>query len=349
MYEYSQPGAYEAKLARREQMWREVERLDPALLAHPEAKLITQESIGLIEMVSEDFGSPDAPRWHVGDAESTIMTYHNGESAHSQGHTSIGEGGAGVPRNVLVIAKKINDHAGREVVKPMQRARAFAAAAGHDAVQLCGRSIAYVKAGEIGGDEMRSAQGVYDALRFVGVKKSDCQRAAVNVLATMFDPETKQQTIDYNLTPDAILEQQLVACADLVGSICLPRGPLCSLENVMEVLGMSSNQYLLQRAMTDANMTTHDLSTPEALIEFIDTTPSLRQKCLSLLKGQVAFFESFTFSDSEIRNACGFGIDELFPGRAQNVATLQHFVALIENGGSFYGCWQLANAATAQH
>src|SRR4051812_18015133 len=116
----------------------EVRVLDPELLERSDTSQLVELGLQIGKEVTEYFGTPSAPKWASGAHEtSVIMSYHNGGE---DGHTSVGPEGAGVPRNVLLIAKAVNDAAGREVYDPLMRATAFYAAESHDSRQLCGRA-----------------------------------------------------------------------------------------------------------------------------------------------------------------------------------------------------------------
>ena len=117
----------------------EVQRLDPELLATEETKQLVMLGAEFGREVTEHYGTPAHPKWATGSFETDVfMSYHNGGE---DGHTSVGPRGAGVPRNVLIIAEAVNSAAGQEIYSPLMRAAAFCAAEAHDSHQLCGRTL----------------------------------------------------------------------------------------------------------------------------------------------------------------------------------------------------------------
>ena len=305
--------------------------LDPGLVeAEP---LFVEAGARFIQQVTEQYGTPTQPRWAEGSREATLMLYHNGESATSAGHTSSDAAGAGVPRNALIIAQAVNEQAAREVIGPNARARMFAAAAGHDLVQLCGRAAAFAA----DGDEIISAQAVHDELRRRGASLEAAEDAASDVLATTFDNGT--QRINYTRHAASILTQQVVAAADLLG-LATSRGPRGAIEYAVESLGLSMHGRILQQYLHDEEMVPGASATPAAIFTHIEHTPELRAKLIKNIRGQAGFASGFVFADDVIREACGARIDELFPGRLATAAALQSMAERATAGETLPMLWQ---------
>lgn len=315
-----------------QEQFKEVAALDPELLAQPETRKLVEIGYQFIDRVSQKHGNPDNPQWFAGTREATFMAYHNGQSATSFGHTSVGE--AGVTRNFLEISHAINQRAGQEVVDATERALGFSSMSAHDDEQLHGRSIDFTD-----GDEIRSAKNLYEALEHAGFPQDVCEEASLRVMATLFNPRTLSQTIDYERPQISVLGQEIAACSDLL-SIVLPRGPKGGLENIMEGLGMSAQDHALQKALLSAGIGAEQITTPEDMMTFIEITPSLKERFIAGLNGQVWFVSNFVFSDRTIRQVCGAGIDQLFPGRARNIEVSKNLASQAQDGVSLTDIWQ---------
>ena len=339
----------------RESLLADVRQLDPELLERADTRPLVEMGVQFQAEVTAEHGTPDHPRWHTGTVEERPMTYHNGGE---DGHTSTGERGIGVPRAVLVISGAVNRVAGREVYSPVERATAFDAACAHDRDQNCGRAL--LPEGQQGaeyGDERLSAERVRDQIRNLDpttaaqLPPSTADRAYDDVMATAFNPETKTQDIHYEAwtaAPDdpevqrAVLGQELVAAADLL-SLTHPRGPVGSVENIVETMASNVNDRMLQAALQARDIDTTGEAPMEQILDIIGEDATLRAKFSELMDGQSGFFTGFQYSDRAIRAACGQGIDDLFPGRAENAATLTGYAdALRSDSISPKGIWQQA-------
>jgi hypothetical protein len=311
---------------------KEIQLLDPELLEYSdETKRLVEIGIKSINLVTEKFGSPKNPKWASGSYEqNVIMSYHN---AGADGHSGIGCHGAGVPRNVLVVANAINEAAGSEVYDPLSRAIAFNAAAAHDIIQLCGRSL--LPEGQVDasrGDERLSAEYARDVYIQSGGNIDIAQKIYDGVMATSFDPNTGSQNVygreHYSNEGDYLsgsLGQELVAAADLFGPTTL-RGSLGALEYCIEWLSTFQKENITQARLASVGKSPSSISSIEEMVDFIDSDKVLRQALSDTLTGQSKFFKDFiTYSDKTIRLVSGKGIDELFPGRLNNGDILQGF------------------------
>lgn len=314
--------------------FKEVAVLDPELLVNPETRKLVEIGHTFIDRVSKKHGNPNKPQWFAGSREATFMAYHNGQSETSFGHTSVGE--AGVARNFLEISQAVNQQAGLEIIDATERAIGFCGMSAHDDEQLHGRSIDFAD-----GDEIRSAKNLYEVLEQSGFSQEVCEEASLRVMATLFDPRTLSQVIDYERSEKSVLGQEIAACSDLL-SIVLPRGPRGGLENIIESLGMSSQDHALQKALLAANIDAEQITTPDDMMAFIETTPGLKERFIAGLNGQVWFTTNFAFSDQAIRAVCGAGIDQLFPGRARNIEINKNFVRQVQNGVPLTKIWHQA-------
>lgn len=298
--------------------------LDPQLLEDEATRTLIHLGIGFIDEVTGRYGSPSSPEWASGTVETKVlMCYHNGGI---DGHSSAGALGDGVPRGVLRIAQAMNAAAGREVVDPMLRAATFCAAAAHDLVQLCGRSLLPEGQGEGHGDERLSAAAAAARCQDAGVPLDTADLVYQAIMATAFDPVSKTQNVDYDADSEReILAQEITAAADLL-SLTSRRGPLGSIEMICESLCLHRSGRLVQqrpRAFTT-------ISTDE-LLYCIGTEPELQPAFADGLVGQAAFFAGHRYSDRLIRQVCGAGIDDLFPGRPGNVNLLKNFRGLLRD------------------
>ncbi|HSX15254.1 MAG TPA: hypothetical protein VLF40_00520 [Candidatus Saccharimonadales bacterium] len=317
----------------------EVAVLDPELLETPETRRLVEIGAAYILEVSGRYGSPAVPRWQRGSVDETIMTYHNGESEGSHGHTSVGADGVGVPRGVLVIAAGINARAGYEVVGRQQRALLFAAATAHDVVQLCGRSVAVAN-----GDEEQSANRLRSTLQQSGFSEAIAAEGACYVEASKYDPTKGQQVIIEDGMPfQTVLGQQILAAADLL-SPATRRGALGSMEWTLEESGLGSKDRVLQTALAEAGLEPADVPDLATLHAFVDAAPQLKARFAASLRGQAGWIEGLRYTDSAIRAVCGAGIDDMFPGgRMQTAANLRMVADLADRGVAMASLWQVAS------
>ena len=310
----------------------EIRNLDPEIINYSdETKKLVELGLESINQVTEKYGTPQHPKWASGSYESNvIMSYHN---AGSDGHSSVGTRGAGVPRNVLIIAKAVNEAAGSEVYNPLARAIAFNAAAAHDVIQLCGRSLlAEGQVDSTRGDERLSAGYARDKYLRSSADIDVAQKIYDGVMATAFDPNTGSQNVygrevysNEGQYLSGSLNQELVAAADLFGPTT-NRGPLGALEYCIESLSTVQKNNITQDRLATKGVSLGSISTIQELISFIDNDEELRAALSDTLTGQSKFFKEFiTYSDKTIRLVCGKGIDDLFPGRLINGDILQGF------------------------
>src|SRR5690349_7667750 len=85
--------------------------LDPELVDFSDqTRELVELGLETMSQVTEKFGTPEKPKLASGTFEKSVfMGYHNGGE---NGHSSVGPNGVGVPRNVLVIARAVNEPAG---------------------------------------------------------------------------------------------------------------------------------------------------------------------------------------------------------------------------------------------
>lgn len=326
------------QLIERDLVLHQVYDLDPALAEHEQTRQLVEIGTDFILQVSQQHGAPDAPRWHQGSREATIMTYHNGQSEHASGHSSIGVDGAGVPRGSLLLAAHINRAAGEEIVRPVQRALLFAASASHDVVQLCGRSF-----DNTNGDEEQSANLLRNRLLEAGFTQDLADEGATYVMATMFNPAEMRQAIQTEGQPEhTVLGQQIIAAADLM-SLATSRGPLGAMEWTLEELGLRTKNHALQHALDQQHQTTSEIRGLSGLLSFVDSTPSLKAQFTASLEGQGKFARGLQYQDDAIRRACGQGVDDFFPnGREQTAQKLEQLADQAEQGVGLHELWAQA-------
>lgn len=238
---------------------------------------------------------------------------------------------------------------------PEMRAVGFYAAQAHDSQQLCGRALREEgQQGEGYGDERLSAEAAKQRyLESVGHDKTDTTDLNASLLyggimATAFNPDTKAQNVQYPEewsddpnhpnNPDiehAILVQELVAAADLLGPTGA-RGTLGAIENCLEQLCLNDKNRTLQQRLTGLGTTLNNGETVdmEQLLTLIGRDALLKDEFTKGVAGQAAFFSQFLkYSDRAIRLATGGrGIDDLFPGRAENAARLAQFHEALTSG-----------------
>lgn len=327
----------------------EIHRLDPEIIDYSdETKKLIELGLESLNQVTERFGTTQKPKWASGTYEdSVIMSYHNGGT---DGHTSIGSLGVGVPRNVLVIAKAVNNAAYTEVYSPLDRAIAFNAAAAHDIIQLCGRSL--LPEGRVDssrGDERMSAEYARDTY-LASSGDSDIAQSIYNgVMATAFDPNTGSQNVygreHYSTDIEYMrgaLGQELVAAADLYGPTT-SRGPLGALEYCVELLSTTQKNRITLERLASKGIDTSAISAVEDMLAFIDGDVVLRNELSSILTGQSKFFKEFiSYTDTTIKLVSGKTIDELFPGRLRNGDILQGFSEDMIAGKTAMELWEQA-------
>lgn len=326
----------------------EVRQLDPELLEFSEqTRHLVESGFSHIDTVTSMYGTIDNPRWASGSYEQDVYTsYHCGGN---EGHTSIGSAGAGVPRNVLLIAKAVNDAAGNPVYGPLSRAIAFHAACAHDLHQLHGRSLLPEGQGDGHGDERLSAETAHDLHLAEGGNDDTADRIYDGVMATAYNPETHTQNLSgrHHYTNDtdyvrARLNQELVACADLL-SHASKQGPLGALAYCIEQLSTKAQDTILQKRLTAYNLTRHDVGNLSSVLGFIGVDEPLLKAFKDLVAGQPAYFSrESAYSDEMIRMVSGHGIDELFPHRARNAEIMQEFSDRLEQGESPQTVWSSA-------
>jgi hypothetical protein len=339
MDEHDNPNPEAANQAEIAKTLNEVQVLDPELLEHPETRLLVELGAQYGTEVTRDFGTPAEPKWASGEHETgVLMTFHNGGE---DGHTSVGPEGVGVPRNVLMIAKAVNEAAGREVFDPMMRATAFYSAEAHDSQQLCGRSLLPEGQGEGRGDERLSAQDARERYQEAGGDENTGNLIHDAVMVTAWNPNTGAQNVQYDAwraDPDnpeatrAILVQELVAAADLLSSVS-ERGPLGAIEYSFESLCFNQNNQAVQEHLRTQGIDPDSITSMEQFVDVVGDDPALRESFAKLIAGQKAFFTTYLkYSDEAIRAACGRGIDDLFPLRQRNADILEQFAEGLENG-----------------
>ena len=332
-----------------EEVWAEVRALDPELLESEETRKLVELGAQFGEKVTGDFGTPDAPKWASGTHETGVfMSYHNGGE---DGHTSVGAQGVGVPRNVLVIAKAVNDAAGSEVYTPPMRARSFYGAEAHDSAQLCGRALLPEGQGEGRGDERLSAEAARDRYLSAGGDEAAARQIYDDVMATAFNPVTGTQNVDYtawHADPSnaealtAVLEQELTAAADLLGPT-RPRGPLGAVEYSVESLCLAQKEGVVQQRLRAQGIEPASITDTAQLLDVIAEDEVLRGAFADTVAGQSKFFSDFLrYSDEAIRTVCGQSIDDLFPGRLENAATLAQYAEALRAGEHPRAVWQHA-------
>lgn len=329
-----------------------VNELDPELADNETTrKLVEMGAVSGYE-VTEKYGTPDSPKVASGTFEkNVVMTYHNGGD---DGHTSAGEQGAGVPRNVLRIARAVNEAAGREVYPADDRATAFYAAEQHDKIQLCGRSLLPEGQGGLdSGDERLSAEEARQQLLDAGVSEEKAAEAYDLVLSTAWNPQTNTQNVrreDVPLDPRdpqglrVILGRELLTCADLL-SPSTERGVLGTVEYAVERLCLVQNGQVMQQRLREMDIDPAAIGNMEQLMEVISDDPALTQAFTEVLSGDPAFYADYLrYEDAAIKTVTGGkGIDELFPGqRLLNASTLAQHVMRLEAGTPPVAVWRRA-------
>lgn len=327
----------------------EVQVLDAELLTKPETRLLVEMGAQFCAEVTANFGTPDSPKWADGTVDHGVfMSYHNGGS---DGHTSVGPKGYGVPRNTLLIARAVNNAAGREVFDPVMRAAAFYGAAAHDEKQLCGRSLLPEGQGAGKGDEHMSAEEALGRYLAVGGDLEIAQQAFDNVMATAFNPKTSVQNVDYiawHTDPSdpyltqKVLGQELTAAADLLSPTSM-RGLLGSFEYYVENMGLGLKGRIIQERMQARGIDRDNITSMEQMLKVIEGDDVLQQRFASAITEGAAFLSDYlVYSDEAIRTVCGRGIDALFPGRAENSSELGRYGDLLHAGVSPVEIWRQA-------
>lgn len=320
----------------------EIRMLDPELFDNHITSELVKLGAEATARVKEEFGTADEPKWHEGTVESRPMTYHN--LAHSGSNPEE----IGVSRGALLITHAVNAEAGREVFDPLARAILYNAGANHDVRQNCGRSLLPEgKRGPEYGDERLSAEAAARGFAAVMGTSEEGQTAGTSitsrleaaVMATAFN--AGRQNINYeawHADPEnveleqAVLEQEVLAAADL---LCLThvRGPVTSPENIVEAMSSNQSGRMLQDVLVAMGVEMVGTADMGQILDIIGQNETLLAKFIEMMEGQIGFFGSFKFSDEAIRKICnGKGIDDLFPGRADNVAALIAYTAALRSG-----------------
>jgi hypothetical protein len=337
---------YEADLRRR---LLDVDAIDPALLDGEHTRQLVEFGILSMDSITNNYGTPDRPRWASGACEQGVMmSFHNGGK---DGHTSVGPLGAGVPRNVLRIARAVNEAAGYEVCDPKMRAEAFVAGGRHDEVQLNGRSLLPEGQGSGRGDERMSAERARDSYIAAGGNPDTAQRIYNNTVATAYNPDTSAQNVQYEVlrrdphNPAAlrdVLGQELTTTADLLGAIT-ERGRLGAIEYTIESLCLKQNGSIVQERLRAQGIEPASIISMQQMLEVVDQDPILREIFVDATVKEVKFVrDHLSYSDRIIRKLCGKGIDQLFPGRQDNVTRQVQYLRLLQENASSVSIWQKA-------
>jgi hypothetical protein len=330
----------------------EARALDEQLFARTDTRRMIELGAAAVAELTGHFGIPERPLWASGTVETHVfMSYHNGGL---DGHTSVGSTGAGVLRNVLTIARRINESAGREVLTPLVRARAFYAAANHDIVQLCGRALGNEGRGKGRGDERLSAETARAG--YSSEFKGSARQVYKDVMATAFDhgSDTGQIShyIDYeeldrragvSTVTRSLLEQELVACADIL-NITSKRGPLCSIESAVESMCFARTGRILQARLVAAGAMLGDITSMDQMMRLISDDDVLAVRFGDQIAGSAIFLTKVKFSDRVIRSVCGAGIDALFEGRVENISIMAEYADALKAGVTPHEVWQRACA-----
>lgn len=327
----------------------EVRLLDPELFDHPQTRQLVELGLKNLGVATVRFGTTTAPKWASGLHESVVFNaYHSGGT---DGHTSVGALGAGVPRNVLVLAREVNSAAGTEVYDPMARATGFYSATGHDLEQLCGRSMLPEGRGPRKGDERVSAEHGRDTYLAAGGTPDVAQEIYEQIMVTAFNHDTKTQNVDHTAwlaDPDdpklsrIALGKELVAGGDLL-STTTKRGPLASIEHTAECMCWLRFDRILPRRLEALGIVPASIETIEAMLIVIGDDDILREQFVTLMAEQSVFYSRFVrFSDTAIRRACGQGVDDVSPGRLTNAVILDDYTAQLRDGVPPVDLWRQA-------
>lgn len=322
-----------------------VGELDPDLLVFPDTRQLVNLGAQFMSEATQLYGTPAAPNLCSGTMHSEVfMSFHNGGE---DGHTSIGQHGAGVPKNVLRITNAINEAAGMEVCGPLLRAQAFYAATAHDRYQLCGRVLLSDTAEGVG-DERLSAEAATTRYLEVGGSETSAAEIYGNVMATAYNPDTVSQNVNYEqwqaypddpLVIHRVLGQEVVAAADLL-SPTTKRGPLGALEFSIEML--TQQDRTVHERLLEQEGHISEVGN-QALFDLIDTDKAVRDRFAELVAAQPMFFaKGLVYSDKVIQRVCGKGIDDLFPGRSRSTRVLQSYSDMFQQGASVNSLWRRA-------
>jgi hypothetical protein len=331
-------------------------QLDPELLENAETRELVELGAEVGQKITDTYGTPDRPRAASGTHEEGVyMSYHNGGE---DGHTSIGEQGAGVPRNVLLIAKAVNNAAGYEVYPVQERAKVLHAAWAHDSEQLCGRTLLPEGQGEGRGDERLTAAAAHDRLVQAG-REDVADDVRDLIMTTAWNPQTSTQNIGYDrlaanpgnpVVLQQALNRELIGAADLLSPSSV-RGPLGTIEYAVERMFLHSpapqgiESQPAQRRLAELGIQVADIASMEQMMEVISGDPVLQSTFTKVLEGDPVFYaDQLKYSDRLIRQACGQGIDDLFPLREANSSTLALHVLRLHSGRTPLDIWRLARA-----
>jgi hypothetical protein len=322
--------------------------LDPEILEDDETRFVVELGAIFGFKITEEFGTPDQPRWTSGVyAREAFMARHNGGD---DGHTSVGERGAGVPRNVLLIAQAVNQHAGEVVYDPHQRALAFYAAMAQDLHQLEGRALYPNEVNDFAysneGLSVRAATSRYiramtdhtvddvDQARVLRETRADANRIQEYIKATAMNSIIGVQAVHYtglryqplNMSLwDSVLGQELVACADLLAANTR-RGPLSAIEAAVEELGMPSGEHKLQMLLYEQDVEYWNIDTMAGLLVAMQDNIYLRDAFIAQLQRQAEYVASgLEYCDETIEEVCGKRMDHLFGHREENARILSGY------------------------
>jgi hypothetical protein len=315
-----------------------VQALDPELLIQPDARSIVVAAADIMEQITQAYGSPEQPKLHSGTVhQNVLMAMHN---AGPDGHTSVGQGGAGVPRNALRISQEINRATRMPVCGPLFRAKTFYAAAAHDRFQLCGRSLLQ----PTDGDERLSADFARHHFPLQGDAIQHADDVFGQVMATAYDPGKGTQNVDYRLFErypndaralEVTLGQEIVAAADLL-HIATRRGVLTATEFALEMLTMQDqtvHERLQRDGIDPATLTL------EGLFLVIDRDSTARDNFRALMASQPSFARSVRYTDQAIRQVAKVGIEEVFDERQPNALILEDFNTQLQEGATVRSLW----------
>lgn len=313
----------------------QVYELDPEIVDREDTRPLVELGARVGIEVTKEFGTPDNPKIRSGTHEKDVlMSYHNGGD---DGHTSVGELGAGVPRNVLVIAKGVNQAAGAEIYTPSRRALAFFVAEAHDRIQLCGRALLPEGQGDDDkGDERLTAEWARNTLLQDGHSPGTAEKGYDLAITTAWNPELSTQNVNYDRItanphdPQAleqILDRELIAGGDLF-SPTTPRGPLGTIEYAVERIFLVQNGQAAQQRFAELGIDPATIGSMEQMMEVVSSDDVLTGLFTNTLDGDPVFYADYLkYSDRYIRQVCGKGIDDLSPNRVANAATLSLHVS----------------------
>lgn len=313
----------------------QIQACDPEIMNDPQLAVYGYVGAAYIRQITEAYGTPARPLWHEGSNDATFMTFHNGQSPESSGHTSMDPEGFGVPHNALIMTRRINTLAreeGRpEPVNPLQRARLLGAACAHDYIELCGRSIHLPDRSvvEKSGDEYMSSRNAFITFTANGVSNENAEQIAVDILATQCDPATLRQLIDYSQPEASIFEQEILAGSDLVSGVRY-FSPWTNLLYSVELCGAE-----LKTAMDAEQKQPSDFPTIKDILRLIGRHPALHQAFNNNVLFGPTFVDKLNYQDSAIRRLANTDIERIFAHSRSTTSSLTRQVSnLVESGRS---------------